>query len=214
MRSHFAYCDQPLPVPPGTSPFGIKGEYYRQLADVITYHDQKTDGGLRRRLETRGLLAFATQTFLSSAFYDVLPMPRIVMAIAEARGRDVHELTTRMGQAAVEAQMKGVYARMLTRLTPDNFVQRFDQVINHFYDFAPLIVTASEAGPGARATRKGMPLGVAEWWALVTVPFVAVPLTANGTRDVTVRWRVQPGGLDRGIAVGDVTLDVGWAAAA
>src|SRR2546423_14170529 len=114
LRSHFAYCDQPLPVPPGTSPFHIKGEFYRQMADVVAYHDQKTDGALRRLLEERGLGEFAEQAFLSSAFYDVLPLPHIVMAIAETRGRDVHELTTRMGQAAVEAQMKGVYSRLLT----------------------------------------------------------------------------------------------------
>ena len=198
-------------MPPGTSPFHIKGEFYRQMADVVAYQDEKTGGGVSRLLERDGLRGFATQAFLSSAFYDLLPMPRMVMAIAQARGRDLHELTTRMGQAAVEAQMKGVYARLLTRITPENFVQRFDQVINHFYDFAPLTLTPSDSGPGARLLRRGMPLVVAEWWAVVTVPFVQVPLAANGTRDVIVRWRVQPGGLERGIAVGDVILDVGWA---
>jgi hypothetical protein len=41
---------------------------------------------------------------------------------------------------------------------------------------------------------------------------VQVPLTANGTREVTVRWRVQPAGAEQGIALADVTLDIGWAA--
>jgi hypothetical protein len=99
MRAHFAYCDQPLPHPPGQSPFHIKGEFYRLLSEVVAYHDQKSEGVLTRVLEREGLRAFATQPFLSSAMYDVLPLPRIVMAVAEARGRDVIELTGRMGQA-------------------------------------------------------------------------------------------------------------------
>jgi hypothetical protein len=210
MRSHFAYCDQRLPYAPGASPFHIKGEYYRQTADVVAYHEKKTQGALIPILEREGLREFVHQPFLSSAFYDLMPMPRIVMAVAEARGRDVHELTSRMGQAAVEAQMKGVYARLLNQLTPKNFTQRFDQVINLFYDFAPVTVTAIDAG--ARVVRRGMPLGIGEWWAVVTVPFVVVPLTAGGARDVTVDWRLEPSGEQQGVPVGAAILDVRWAA--
>jgi hypothetical protein len=212
MRSHFVYCDQPLPHLPGKSPFHIKGEFYRQLADVVAYHDQKSEGALMRVLERDGRRGFATQPFLSSAMYDVLPLPRIVMAVAEARGRDVIEMTTKMGQAAVEAQMKGVYARFLTSLTTERFAQRFDQVINHFCDFAPL--TAAAEGPrGARIMRKGMPLCIAEWWAVVTVPFVKVPLEQSGAREVVVEWRATPAGIQEGTAVGDVVCDVKWAPA-
>ena len=209
MRSRFAYCDQPLPQSPGTSEFHIKGEFYRQLAEVVAHHDQKVGGALLSVLEREGLAEFTSQQFLSSSLYDVLPLPRIVMAIAEVRGFDVHELTTRLGRAAVEGQMKGVYAGFLLRLTTENFVQRFDQVINHFYDFAPVSVTGD--GRGARLVRKGIPLCVAEWWSLVTVPFVQVPLGANGAREVKVEWRITPAGLLRGVAVGEVVWDVGWA---
>jgi hypothetical protein len=88
MRSRFAYCDQPLPQPPSTSAFHIKGEFYRQLA-----------------------------------------------------------------------------------------------------------------------------LCVAEWWSLVTVPFVQVPLSADGARDVRVEWRITTTGLQQGVAVGEVVWDVRWATA-
>jgi hypothetical protein len=210
MRSQFAYCDKRLPYAPGTSPFRIKGEYYRQTAGTVAYHEKKSQGALMPILEREGLREFVRQPFLSSAFYDVMPMPRIVMAVAEARGRDVHELTSRMGQLAVEAQMKGVYARLLNQLTPENFAQRFDQVINLFYDFSPVTVTAGDAG--ARVVRRGMPLGVGEWWAVVTVPFVVIPLTAGGARNVTVEWRLEPSGVQQGVPVGAAILDVGWAA--
>jgi hypothetical protein len=209
MRSRFQYCDQPLPYPPGQSPFHIKGEFYRQQAESNAYYDRKSGGAVTRVLHREGLLAFASQPFLSSSLYDVLPLPRIVMAIAEARGRDVHELTSTMGRASVQGQMTGVYGRFLSRLSTATFCQRFDQVIKHFYDFGP--VTLAPQGSGATLVRTGVPLCIAEWWSLVTVPFVEVPLAASGARDVSVDWRLEPRGLDRGVAVGDVTWDVRWA---
>jgi hypothetical protein len=210
MRSRFTYCDEPLPYPPGQSPFHIKGEFYRQQAESIAYHDRKSGGALTGILEREGLAEFARQPFLSSALYDVLPIPRIVMACAEARGRDVHEMTSGMGRAAVELQMKGVYSRFLSGLTRENFCQRFHQVIQHFYDFGPVTITPAPAG--ARLVRTGVPLCVAEWWSLVTVPFVVVPLTASGAREVAADWRIRPGGLDRGVKVADVEWDVRWKA--
>lgn len=210
MKTRFEYCDQPLPFPPGESPFHIKGEFYRQQSEAIAHHDARSGGALTRILQREGLLDFARQQFLSSAMYDVLPLPRIVMATAEARGRGVQEMAGTMGRAAVEAQMQGVYARFLTRLSTENFCQRFDQVIKHFYDFGPVTVTPEPWG--ARLVRTDMPLCIAEWWSLVTVPFVAVPLSATGARDVRVESRIEPRGLDRGVAVGDVFWTVRWTA--
>jgi hypothetical protein len=206
----FKFCDQPLPFPPGTSPFHIKGEFYRQTQAAVAHHDRKSQGVLTRILQREGLHDFATQSFLSSALYDVMPMPRIVMAVAEARGRDVHELTTGMGKAAVEQQMSGVYARVLQGLTPDRFCQRFDQVISHFYDFGPLQV--SDAPGGAEVVRSGLPVQIAEWWSLVTVPFAVVPLSANGARDVHVDWRIELTGVQRGLDMCAVRWDVRWTA--
>jgi hypothetical protein len=105
----FLYCDEPLPCAAGSSPFRIKGEFWRQTANVIAYNDTKTGGGVMRVLEREGLTEFARQDFLASTFYDVLPMPRVVMAVAEARGRDLRELTTKMGRASAESQLSGVY---------------------------------------------------------------------------------------------------------
>ena len=73
MRSHFVHCDQPLPHLPGKSPFHIKGEFYRQLAEVVAYHDDKSEGALMRALEREGLRGFATQPFLSSAVGGPIP---------------------------------------------------------------------------------------------------------------------------------------------
>ncbi len=211
-RTRYAHCDQPLPCAPGTSPFHIKGEFYRQTGEAMAHHDAKTGGAVMAALDRQGLREFVTRTFLSSALYDVLPIPRINMAIAEVRGFDIEDLTTRMGEAAVRTQMTGTYGRLLSALTPENFHQTFERVISQFYDFGPL--TVEPLPSGAHVVRRGMPLCIAEWWSLVTIPFTAGPLTAKGARDVGASWRIEPRGVDRGVAVGDVVWDVHWTAPA
>jgi hypothetical protein len=189
MKSAFAHCDGPLPVPPGESPFHIKGEFYRQLTGTIDHFEKKV-GGVRAALERAGLGRFMAQKFLASSMYDVLPQPRVFMAVAAALKADVRELTAKLGKNAIELSMKGVYASLFARLTPENFAERFTSIILHIYDFAPAAVTR-EAG-GALMVRDGVPLAIAEWWCLVTAPFVEVPLAANGAREVKVDWKIEP----------------------
>ena len=210
LRSRFQYCDTPLPCPPGTSPFHIKGDFYRQMHRALEHHDQRSGGAVSRVLEREGLGAFVGQSFLSSVFYDVLPAARIAMAVAEARGRDVYELTAEFGQLAVQDQMRGTYGRFLQQLTPANVCQRYGQVMKQFYDFGPVTLTPTEGG--ATLLRTGVPLCVAEWWCLTGVPFLVLPLTANGAREVAVEWRLQPQGEQQGVPLGDVHWDIRWQA--
>ena len=212
VSTRFLYCEGPLPQAPGTSPFQIKGEFYRQMGSTVQHHDSQSAGEVLRLFERDGLASFWAQPFLSSALYDALPLPRMVMAIAEARQRDVRDLTVKMGRAAVEAQMDGVYANLLRPIGPQNFCGRFEQAIKHFYNFGPL--TATEVEGGARVVREGVPLCLAEWWSLITRAFAEVPLMAQGASDVTVEWRVAPSGRDRGVQVGTVIWDVRWKSAA
>lgn len=208
VTTRFLYCEGPLPHTPGTSPFQIKGEFYRQMAPSVLHHDSQSGGAVSRMLARDGLAAFWDQPFLSSVLYDALPLPRLVMAIAEARGRDVRELTIKMGRAAVEGQMGGVYGNLLRPIGPHNFCGRFEQAIKQFYNFGPITATPVEGG--ARVVREGVPLCIAEWWSLVTRAFAEVPLVAQGASEVTVDWRVAPSGLDRGVQCGTVIWDVRW----
>lgn len=210
--TRFLYCEGSLPHPPGTSPFQIKGEFYRQMAPAVLHQDTKSGGEVTRVIEREGLASFWAQPFLSSVMYDALPLPRLVMAIAEARQRDVRQLTVKMGRASVEAQMTGVYANLLRPIAPHNFCGRFEQLIRHFYNFGPLKATPVDGG--ARVVREGVPLCMAEWWSLVTQAFAEVPLVAQGATDVTVEWRVAPSGSDRGVQCGAVIWDVRWKGAA
>jgi len=207
----FLHCEGALPCPAGTSPYRVKGEFWRQMAGVISHHDDKTNGGVTRVLEREGLAEFATRSFLTSSLYDVLPMPRVVMAVAEARSRDLRELTAKMGRASAESQMSGVYGNLMRAVTPDNFAARFGSTITYFYDFVPL--TGEDLpGGGARLFCGAVPLCVAEWWSIVTGQFVDVLLTGHGASRVEVDWRIAPTEVERGVPCGTVTGDVRWTA--
>jgi hypothetical protein len=205
----FRYCEEPLPCPAGSSPFRIKGEFWRQVGSVIAHNDGKSGGGVTRVLEREGVAEFASQAFLASSLYDVLPMPRVVMAVAEARGRDLRELTAKMGRASAEAQMSGVYGNLLRAVTPDNFASRFGPTVTYFYDFAPMSGEDLPGG-GARLFRDGVPLCIAEWWSLVTGQFAEVVLSAHGARGIGLDWTIAPTVVDRGVPCGTVTGDVRW----
>ena len=207
-KFRFDYCDGPLPYPPGQSSFRIKGEFYRQSVAFLEYHAKKSEGRLQEILKREGLYDFSQQAFLASSFYDVLPLPRMVMAVAEARDRDVRELTSYMGHGSVLGQLKGVYGPILNALTPQNFCQRYEHVINHFYDFAPMRVT--QVPGGADIVRSGMPLCAAEWWSLVTAPFMSVPLEAGGATEVQVVSRIEPGPELSGVRCGSVYTQLRW----
>ena len=41
MRHVFLHCDSPLPMAPGTSPYRIKGEFYRHLSELLAHLDER-----------------------------------------------------------------------------------------------------------------------------------------------------------------------------
>ena len=213
VHTTFIHCDGPLPFAPGTSPFHIKGEMYRQLTMSIEYYDSKSNGRVTQELERMGLGEFFAQPFLSSAEYDALPLARVPMAIAQALGRDVFEVTRSQGIAAVKSLMDGVYAAFLTSLNTRNFCQLFPKVIKHVYDFAAVEAAPLPGGePGARLVRRSTPLCLAEWWTHATTPFIVVPLENQGASEVTVSWQIEPRGFESGVPVADLEGVVRWKA--
>jgi hypothetical protein len=208
----YDWCDAPLPVPPGKSTFRIKGEFYRHLGATVAKVDGKSGGALMKVFAREGLEAFQAQPFLSGRLYDNLPLPRMVMCISEVMGKDVVALTSKMGRRAGEAQMKGVYQKLLTEITVASFGATFAKVLEFFYDYGQVTVTypGGVDGKKMRVVREGVPLAVAEWWCLVSIPFLQVPLEVHGVQGLEAAWRVIPDPTPRPIPLGTATWDVRW----
>jgi hypothetical protein len=76
--------DDPLPVPPGQSPFHVRGLYYARLLS----HATKRLGGRARVLSALSpeLRAFAEQSFAWTGWYDALPAMPICVAFVRELG--------------------------------------------------------------------------------------------------------------------------------
>jgi hypothetical protein len=211
-RHVYDFCDGPLPVPAGKSTYRIKGEFYRHLDVTITTVDKKSGGALMKALARDGLDAFQRQPFVSNAFYDNLPLPRIVMCIAEITGKDVRALTEKMGRTAGERQLKGIYADLIANVTPTTFADTFTKIISFFYDYGVVAVTPGSDGKSLRMRRAPMPLSVIEWWSLVSIPFLQVPMTRNGAPGVDITWRAEAAGAhgDGNVPLGAAVWEMRW----
>jgi hypothetical protein len=206
----YDHCQGPLPVPAGKSAFRIKGEFYRHLDQTITTVDGRSGGALLKAFKRDGIDAFQRQPFVSTAYYDNLPLPRMVMCLAEVMGKDVTALTTKMGAKAGEAQLKSKYAELIAGLSPQTFGEEFTKIIAFFYDYGPVAVTVGKDSKSLRVVRAGMPLAVTEWWSLVSIPFLRVPLEKNGAKDVDVKWATTITDARAQVPLGTVTWDVRW----
>lgn len=210
-RSYFLHCVAPLPVAPGASPFRIKGEIYRNIQLSIEHLDKKSGGAVRRALEEAGLAAFAGQWFLASTYYDVLPMPRIMMAMAAGAGRDLFEFTRRLGEAGAKLQFEtGVYRRNLAGWDPDTFATRLSAFMGAVYDHGPLSITIGADGHEATIVRPQVPLCAAEWWCVATMPYITFPLESAGLRVVRSDWKFRPQGIEHGVPMSTLELRIGW----
>ncbi|MFO0686700.1 MAG: hypothetical protein U0234_31855 [Sandaracinus sp.] len=206
-RFVFTHCAGPLPKPAGTSPFRIKGEFYRHLSELV-HHADSRGNRLTELFEAEGLTSFARQPFLASHFYDCLPFPRIVMAAARVLDKDVRELTQRMGEASWERQRHGVYGGVLTSMSVHNLARRFPAATSHMYDFGP--VEARESPGHVQLIREGVPACVGEWWCRIATPFLAGPLRANGAQGLDISWRMTPSDVSDGVPLITSTFDVRW----
>jgi hypothetical protein len=206
----YDWCGSPLPVPPGKSTYRIKGEFYRHLGATITRVDGKSGGALLKAFARDGLTQFQRQPFVSSLLYDNLPLPRMVMCIAEVMGKDIVELTTKMGRTAGEAQMKGVYQQFLTEMNVKSFGTELKKLLSFFYDYGTVEVTYGADGKSMRLVRGGVPLAVIEWWCLVSVPFLQVPLEAHGAKGLDTKWKVDVTDAAATVPLGRATWDLKW----
>jgi hypothetical protein len=156
----FEYCDAPLPLPLGQSPFHIKGQFYIhqfyiQTMRVLQQIDKPLDAllpGRPPRLLQPGVSRVAV--------YDVLPFPRLAMIEADARGGcDVREFTRQQAHRAAEH----IYRLFLPLLLPRGVAlrslgARMVSAIKKFHDFGPAAVVEPSGPHTLTVERREVPL--------------------------------------------------------
>jgi hypothetical protein len=201
----FEYCAGPPPVEFGKSPFHIKGQFYLQALRAL-----ERVPNVRLSPELR---AFTAQKFLASGWYDVLPFPWLEMAQAEALGKDVREVTREQAHRAAQHALRGVYRLFVPLLLPQSIAmrtlgERMCSGIGQFYDFAPAKMIDPSDSHNLTIERIGVPMCIAEWYAINASNFMEVGLGLAGVKKLSVSYEYRESGSAHGIAVGRVVIRI------
>lgn len=171
----------PLPVPPGRSPFQIKGNTYRGVVARAQSLPRGLDG-LCEKITDPEVRYFLRQPFLASSLYDLLPILPITFAFAELVGIPLDELV-RSGTTAQAGYDARTIFRTVIEVRPiDEIPERLARIGARFYDSGTyskenraLPLTGSRTGKNeVTLLHAGMPSYVLPWYE----PMIAAYTTA------------------------------------
>jgi hypothetical protein len=161
----------PSPAAAGTSPFLVKGVVYRTrylewerakpgeqtLADVLAAIDDPAER------------TFFSQTFHSSAWYDLLPIDRLGRASCQVAGEDYFEALRWRARAQAEKDARGVYKAILSFTSPEMILKRVPWMMAQYYRFGA--TETRIVAPGYLEITRVFPAVLDAWASLVGVEF-------------------------------------------
>lgn len=130
---------------PGESPFRIKGNGYR---GHLQYVEKNLPGGIEAMLDAFDdprLRAFFEQTFLASAFYDVLPLAHAGLVCADISGKTFYDFVYERTRHQAEDDVGGIYKWLLTLLSPRLVSSRLTKFMAQYFDFVGFEIESSDS---------------------------------------------------------------------
>jgi hypothetical protein len=199
-----------LPFPPGESPFHIKGVAYRGHIDYI---EERLPGGARavqQAFVSQALRDFFDQRFLASTWYDVFPLIAAATPCARLAELEVDAFLRVRSRYQVEQDVRGVYALMLKLASAEAVAKRLPRLASQYFDFGENEVAVVDPGR-IRATRRGVPILVAEWYAPIFETYIEYALKVNGARNPRVSVGApRREGTAHGIETTSTTVEIRW----
>jgi serine/threonine protein kinase len=198
----------PLPCPPGTSPFHIKGVMYRGFF----HHVSRTVGldALAENLDDEGLRAFVRQPFLATARYDVLPYFPLFAALARMTGVPLETLARMSSGAQARYDAKTAYKMILRTDHPEDIVDRINRFNAQIYDFGSYLATQDEKNQ-VRLVFAEIPAYIEPWFAPMHVAYAEEILRLAGARElVTVPGPHEDAGTRAGFPLRSYRTEFRW----
>jgi hypothetical protein len=202
---------QPIlsPFAPGESPFRTKGTIWAGICDFITEHVPGGSASVVERLEPP-YRAFLTQMFVAIGWYDLLPIARIALAIADAMGVDKLEYVQKTATFQADRDMAGVYKRLLAQSTPEGFCRRYASFYAQIYDFGKAEIL-NEAPRCIDSTAYGVPELLGWWWMRASEVYLERVLSGAGAREPKVTWTAcTPNGERSGMKLLQISARTTW----
>ncbi len=197
-----------FPFEAGTSPFRIKGQGYR---GQLSYLD-RLPGGRRRVFEALArptAEAFYGQPFLSSVWYDVVPLIATTAAVAMVHGESFETRTRDRARHQVHEDMKGIQ-RMIMRLAPAKVVaRRVPHSVAQYFDFVDVDAEAAGASSIRFALRR-IPTPIDTWLGVVVGTYIEEMVRSGGVASVDVALTRHDDGRTAGVGAHRLHYDVSW----
>ena len=198
------------PVPPGKSPFCVKGIFHR---GNIEYIERAIPGGLAKVLGTLrdpALRSFFEQPFIASSWYDIFPLAAIAYPCAELSSKTYEVYLRDRARYQAEQQGATTYRSLLTLTSPSAVALKLPLLASQLYNFGA--TEAREVGPRkVEVVRSGLPFSLASWYVLGTETYVTTALSLSGA--TKPRARTSPYRTDgklHGLSVGSVCHTFSW----
>jgi hypothetical protein len=200
----------PLLVPPGRSPFHVRGTTYLRVREWV---NDRVPGGLPAVLEhiaDRELREFISQVFLPVRDYDALPLRPFTEAVALVEGRPWAESVRNRARAVAESDINGLYKLLLRAVSPATAVERLQRISQRYFDFGSASVRAL-GDRRAEGSQTGMPRPLAGWFMPMLEGYGATLLEMTGARAPRLRFSSpERDGEREGIETVTLRFEVSW----
>ena len=177
------------PVPPGKSPFHIRGTGY---IGHMAWIDEHFPGGRNGFLDALSptMREFFSQTFLAISDIDFLPLAAAGYVCARVLNMSFDAFVEMRARHQATMDVGGVY-RVLLKLTSAKMVAaRLPKMMSKYFNFGPVSIVAD--GPlFVDFVADGVPQMLAPWFTACYRGYVEVALTTAGARMPVLETRSE-----------------------
>jgi len=195
-------------VPPGESPFHIKGVAYLGHLEWV---DKHFPGGRPAfmALLSPTMSAYFSQHFLAMKLHDFLPFAAAGHTCARALGMGFVEFVEMRARYQAEIDLNGIYRLLLKLTSPKQVATRLPKLMTQYFDFGNLRVLKEEAF-AVKFEVDRLPTLAVDWFGAVYTAYSEIALIAAGGHLPTLDLEVHPGLELHGFAASRLTGIVRW----
>jgi hypothetical protein len=204
----FAPIDETPPVPPGESPFHIRGTGY---LGHFAWVDQQFPGGRGAFLDLLSppMRAFFSQTFLAISMFDFLPLAAAGRVCARALGMKFVDFIEMRGRHQAQVDIGGVYRMLLKMTSPRLVAAKLPTIMSKYFDFGT-VRPLSEEPRCVRFENASVPNILVGWFRGCYTGYVEVVVSAAGGHLPTLDIETAPAPDLHGFAACKIVGIVRW----
>jgi hypothetical protein len=198
----------PLPCAPGTSPFHIKGVFYKGLL----HHVDSLIGmdAFCELLPDSALRFFVRQPFVASGRYDVLPFVPLVDTLARRLGKSMEELVTIGAASQARYDSKTVYKLIFDTQHPEALADRVRRFNTQIYDFGTFGGSIPKPNH-ILLDFSGIPAYLRPWFGTMHVQYAVESMRIAGSSDVAIISHVtRDAGVKDGFPLLQFLTELRW----